>query len=378
MYFDLVADPGMNYTVNRAIADGAATRRLEEARAIAPSLTDFDRWYEAWLDLAKRAEKQERWIDAAHYYHQAEFYLRAGDLRNALYDDFSRVFARGMQGVEGYERIEVPYENGVLPGFRLPATNEKATIVAHGGYDSFIEEWLPFIQPLTEQGYTVIAFDGPGQGGALRHGIYLTAEWEKPAAAVLDHFNLDAVDWVGASCGGYMALRAAAFEPRIKHVVALPATYWGMDMLLKQLTPGQQARLVSLFHAGDREGAEALLAEQSDPAKNSNTNLPWAVTQGMHITGTTNPWDLLVHLSEASLDGILHRVTQDVLLTEGEHDHLFPTGTRIHQIMGQLTNAQSVTTRTFTAREGGEQHCQVGNAAVARTQLGLWLNQFHD
>jgi homoserine acetyltransferase len=84
----------------------------------------------------------------------------------------------------------------------------------------------------------------------------------------------------------------------------------------------------------------------------------------MHITGTSNPWDLMVHLAQNSLDGILHHVTQDVLLTEGEHDHLFPTG-RMHQIMEQLTNAQTVTTRLFTAREGGEQHCQVGNAAVA-------------
>ena len=46
--------------------------------------------------------------------------------------------------------------------------------------------------------------------------------WEKPAKAILDHFHLDAVDWLGASCGGYLALRAAAFEPRIKHVISLP------------------------------------------------------------------------------------------------------------------------------------------------------------
>ena len=36
--------------------------------------------------------------------------------------------------------------------------------------------------------------------------------------------RLAEVDWLGASCGGYLALRAAAFEPRIKHVIAFPAT----------------------------------------------------------------------------------------------------------------------------------------------------------
>lgn len=235
---------------------------------------------------------------------------------------------------------------------------------------------MPFVQPMTERGYTIVAFDGPGQGGALRHGIFYTAEWEKPAAAVLDHLGLDAVDWVGASCGGYLALRAAAFEPRIKHVVALPATYWGLDMLLNQLTPGQRARLVTLFEAGRRDEAEALLAAQSNPARNSNTNLRWAVAQGMHITGTTRPWDLLVHLNEHTLDGVLHRITQDVLLTEGEHDHLFPTE-RLHEVMDGLVCASTVSTRMFTAREGGEQHCQVGNAAIARDALVHWLDQFH-
>ena len=377
MYFDLVADPAMNYTLNRAVADGEAKERLEEARSIAPRLTDFDAWYTAWLELAKKAEGTQRWIDAAHYYHQAEFYLPAGDIRNGLYDDFFRVFAKGMEGVSGYERIEVPYEGGVLPGFRLAAAKEKATIVAHGGYDSFIEEWLPFVQPLTELGYTIIAFDGPGQGGACRHGIYLTYEWEKPARAVLDHFKLDAVDWIGASCGGYMALRAAAFEPRIQHVVAFPATYWGLDMLLHQLSPGQAARLVSLYRAGRRDDVEAFLAEQSDRNVNSNTNVAWSLTQGMHITGTTTHWDLLVSLDQHNLDGILPMVTQDVLLTEGEHDHIFPSE-RMHRIMDELVCAHTVTTRMFTAREGGEQHCQVGASTVARNEIVRWLNQFHD
>jgi hypothetical protein len=53
-----------------------------------------------------------------------------------------------------------------------------------------------------------------------------------------------------------------------------------------------------------------------------------------------------------------------VPLTEGEHDHLFFTG-RVQRIM-DATNVHSVTTRLFTAREGGEQNFQVGNSALAR------------
>jgi pimeloyl-ACP methyl ester carboxylesterase len=57
------------------------------------------------------------------------------------------------------------------------------------------------LRPLTEVGFTVIAFDGPGQGGALRQGIFFTPPWEQPAKAVLDHFKLEQVDWLGASWG---------------------------------------------------------------------------------------------------------------------------------------------------------------------------------
>lgn len=218
----------------------------------------------------------------------------------------------------------------------------------------------------------MIGFDGPGQGGALRQGIFFDHAWEKPAKAVLDYFKLDHVDWLGASCGGYLSLRAAAFEPRIQHVVSLPATYWGIDMMLKQMAPGQDNRLVSLFKAGDRKGVEALVAEQ----RTASISLNWCITQGMHITGMKTPFDCLTALSEHSLEGVLHNVKQDVLLTEGEDDHLFNTAW-LYRIMRELVCAHSVTARIFTAREGAEQHCQVGNSALAREEIVRWLSRFY-
>lgn len=372
-YFHLLADPHMNYTLNRPLADGEATARIAEAKALAPKIKDIDTWTATFLEAAKRAESEERWLDAAAYYHQVEFFLPAGDLRNSYYDDFARTHALGMEGVKDYERINVPYLGGNLPGFRLPAKGkEVSTFIFHGGYDSFVEEFYPFLKPLTEVGFTVIGFDGPGQGGALRQGIFFEHAWEKPAKAVLDYFKLDEVNWLGASCGGYLALRAAAFEPRIKHIISFPATYWGLDMTLKQIAPGQDKRLVSLFKAGDRKGVEALVAEQ----RTASISLNWCITQGMHITGTKTPFDCLTALSQHSLDGVLQNVKQDVLLTEGEDDHLFNTEW-LYRIMGELVCARSVTARIFTAREGAEQHCQVGNSALAREEMVRWLTRFY-
>ena len=372
-FMQMLPDVGMNYTFNRPLLDGESPARLKELSAIAPRIKDYDSWHTVWLEVARKAEAEKRWSDAASYYHGAEFYLPAGDARNALYDDFARNWARAMQGVAGYERFEVPYPGGHLPGFRLQAKGkERATFVFNGGYDSFVEEFYTFLLPLTDLGFTVVAFDGPGQGGALRQGIYFEHAWEKPAKALLDYFELDAVDWLGASCGGYLSIRAAAFEPRIKHIISMPTSYSGLDMTLKQMRPGKAQELISFFKAGNRKATEALVAEERLPS----SVFDWCVTQGMHITGTKTPFDFLTAIAKHSLEGILHNVKQDILLTEGEQDHLFNVEW-LYRTMRELVCAQSVTARIFTAREGAEQHCQLGNTAVARDEIVNWLARFY-
>ncbi len=267
----------------------------------------------------------------------------------------------------------MPYPGGHLPGFRLQAKGrERSTLIFTGGYDSFVEEFYNFLLPLTDLGFTVIALDGPGQGGALRQGIYLDHAWEKPAKAVLDYFELDSVEWLGASCGGYMSIRAAAFEPRIKHIISMPTLYSGLDMTLKQMRPGKAQELMSLFRAGDRAGTEAVVASERLPS----SVFEWCMVQGMHITGTKTPFDFLTAIAQSSLDGILHNVKQDIVLTEGEQDQLFTVGW-IHRTMRELVCARSVTARIFTAREGAEQHCQLGNSATARTEIVNWLRRFY-
>jgi len=130
--------------------------------------------------------------------------------------------------------------------------------------------------------------------------------------------------------------------------------------------------LISLFKAGDRQGTEALVAEQRTPS----SVFDWCITQGMHITGTLTPFDFLIAIAQHSLDGILHNVKQDILLTEGEQDHLFDVDW-LYRTMRELVCAHSVTARIFTAREGAEQHCQVGNSALAREEIVRWLGRFY-
>src|SRR5262245_1702970 len=97
-FMHMLPDPGMNYTFNRPLLDGTSPARLKELSAIAPRIKDYDSWHNVWLEVAKKAEAEKRYLDAASYYHGAEFYLPAGDVRNGLYDDFARNWAPGMKG----------------------------------------------------------------------------------------------------------------------------------------------------------------------------------------------------------------------------------------------------------------------------------------
>ena len=120
------------------------------------------------------------------------------------------------------ERISVPYGNNHLHGFRLtPTIPTKGIILIHGGFDSYSEEFYTLGAAMCEYGYEVIMFDGPGQGSTLMfEKVPMTYEWEKPVAAVLDYIKAENVTLIGMSLGGYLALRAASLEPRIKRVRA--------------------------------------------------------------------------------------------------------------------------------------------------------------
>ena len=96
-FIHILPDPGMNYTFNRPLLDGTSPPRLKELTAIAPRIKDYDSWYTVWLEVAKKAETEKRYLDAASYYHGGEFYLPAGDARNGLYDDFARNWALAMR-----------------------------------------------------------------------------------------------------------------------------------------------------------------------------------------------------------------------------------------------------------------------------------------
>lgn len=86
------------------------------------------------------------------------------------------------------------------------------------------------------RGYHVLAFEGPGQGEALREqNLYFRHDWEKVVTPVVDYLvsrvEVDParIALIGYSFGGYLAPRAAAFEQRLAACVANGGIYSFFD-----------------------------------------------------------------------------------------------------------------------------------------------------
>jgi pimeloyl-ACP methyl ester carboxylesterase len=383
-------DPSINFELNRWL--GALPE--VEVRAAAPRIASLDDWKTVMLEHAERAEADagpapvevggfasatdhERWcarIRAAAFYHRAaEFFLDVEDPdHDRVYRRFVELFDRSVEGVP-HRRERVSFEGGFLPAIVLPSRADgppRSTLLFHGGFDSLQEELFDWALVFADAGHDVVLFEGPGQGAALRdHGLVMRPDWERPVTAVLDHFALERATILGISLGGYLAPRAAAFEPRIDRVVVCDVLDDFFDCFTARAGEPLARALTDLLAAGARAQANALL----ERVMSESPATGWAIRHGMHVAGAADPYEFLLWLREMNTGSFSARITQDVLLLAGADDHIVP----LHQLWRQaqaLRNARSLTTRVFTAAEHAGSHCQIGNVGLALDVIRAWLD----
>ena len=167
------------------------------------------------------------------------------------------------------------------------------TIILHGGYDSFKEELYSTMRYLASDGYDVINFDVPWMSGSptAADGGF-DYRWEKIIGAILDHYDIEDVALIGVSYGGWLAITAAAFEPRVTRVVASSVSidvnqYEGR---LAQFIAGFARRRMRTF------ANNQILKEMASDAQTA-----WFFDHLMHVTGRTTPLEAADVLAEINV-----------------------------------------------------------------------------
>ncbi|MGI6084739.1 MAG: alpha/beta hydrolase family protein [Acetivibrionales bacterium] len=368
-YFHFHDDIGLNFQFNRALINQCPMDEMMEA---AQRISKYSDVKKVMKDLAEKALSEGRTLNAAFYYRFAEFFCFSDkDEKKRLYDVFITLFYKALER-DNIERHEIKYDNGFLKAIRVECNyQKKGTVVVHGGGDSFIEEFYLSVRGLVNEGFEVILFEGPGQGEPLqKYNLKMTHEWEKPTKEILDYYKLDNVTLIGISLGGYFALRAAAFEKRIKRVVAWDVVYdffkciTGREGMLKY-------HLVNLLVSLNIKCLVNAIARRQMKDKDIEK---WIYNQMMYAYGVDTIFDYMKTLKRYNTKNISQMITQDVLLLAGSEDHIIPL--RMYELQyNALKNSRSVEGRIFKREEHASNHCQVGNINLALNYIIDWIKK---
>jgi len=364
-YHDFCKDKAFNFQMNRFYSMGYA--RLEDMQDIGNRIESFDDWKKEMINLAEISVSEDRLWNAAYYYRAAEFFIKEEDPEKDL---LYKKFIVNFQTVTASDKIEyfkIPYNESFIYTLRLlpESSIRKGTIVLHGGFDSFKEELYSIMLYLYNNNYEVITFETPWMGESRKNNIMgLDIEWEKQISNILDHYNLNDVTLIGFSMGGWLSLRAAAFEPRISRVIASSVSF---DV--NQYNGKMAQKMASLFFTRWRNFTNKSIKRKMK----KDLYYEWFVNHLMYTTNKKTPveaFDVLMQFSEKNLHSEL--VKQDVMILTGKQDHAVPF--KMHQMqVDALINAKSVTDKVYTKKTTGEHHCQIGNIKMSLDDMIEWI-----
>lgn len=356
----------------------ATANRIEEG--------NIDSWWQHWNASAERIRSaaeysasnahfesaRDAYLRASNYFRTAEFFLRRETDRErarTTWENSVNAFdAAAELAGPTWKRVEIPFE-GITLGGRLYTVDDsnvpRPTLLFCGGFDSTLEElYFSGAAAALRHGWNCLTFVGPGQGSALReHGLPFRPDWESIVTPVVDvatelpDVKTDAMALMGMSLGGYLAPRAAAFESRLKAVVAFDGVYDA-----GRLVDALEHTIPNFVTAGD----DAVYA-----AMESDIGTDWLIRNGLWTMRADTPTELFSLLRDYSLVDVAPRVSMPSLVLEAENDHFAP---------GQPADLFDALTGTkkfirFTSEEGAEEHCHMGALALFHQRLFDWLDE---
>lgn len=277
---------------------------------ITNSVEHWDDWCQAWSEcgamharMGEQAEAWEHYESAAQHYFQAAisyhfgkylFVHRPQELR-AAHDHVVAYYQRALPYFDyPGEHVAIPYEGGVtMYGIlRKPWHIPKPPVVILvPGLDSVKEELHIYGNDFLRRGMAVLAIDGPGQG-EMEFELPLRPEYEVPVHHAINYLetrpdvNSRRVGLMGVSFGGQFAVRAAAFEPRLKAAIENCGPY-NQSLNFKNRPSISRATMV-------------------------------------HRLKVANEEEAIRRLQQFNLEGVAEKVTCPLLVIQGRRDRLVP------------------------------------------------------
>ena len=368
---------------------------LGEVLVTADAITSGDEasWHRAWKATAQRlhatgdkARAGGHWVSARETLLRASNYYRtAADflLDNPATDPEMTVLSAGQRDTFAaaaalfdapVEAVSIPYEGTTLPAYLFLADGSGAarpTIIYTSGYDSTREEsWFVIAAAALRRGYNVLAYDGPGQGAALREQkLLMRPDWEAVITPVVDYaltrpeVATGQIVLFGYSLGGYLVARAAAFEHRVAALILDDGIYDFHAAFAGSLPPF----IGSWIADGRDDDATTVLTMLMAVS----IQLRWGLRNGMWVFGAGSFADLIRKVKAYTIDGIADQITAPTLIMDPESDKFLKGQPEL--VHKALTGAPT-TLVTLTSADGAGEHTHAGALGRAHPVIFDWLD----
>ncbi|MFH1836846.1 MAG: alpha/beta fold hydrolase [Candidatus Omnitrophota bacterium] len=351
---------------------------------------DIQSWYDEWLktgdrlyDLAEKMERsgdvissREAYFRASNYYRAAGFYMCSKtDMAKSLksWGKSRESFKKAIRTLPDIESVSIPYEKTVLPGYFIKAENtgkQLPLLIVHTGFDGTGEElYFEVGKACKERGYNCLIFEGPGQGEVIRQQkLPYRYDWEKVVEPVIDYaltrsdVDSNNIALMGISMGGYLAPRAAAFEPRLRACIANGGVFSISENMLKSF-PKEVSELLNK----DPEKFNSVMEDQMK----EDITTKWFFENGMWTFQAKSPADLMQKLKKYTLKDVVKQIKCDMLVIDAEDDMFFKDQPR--ELYDALDCPKDYI--LFTGEQTAQAHCQMGAIAISNEVIFNWLDK---
>jgi len=371
-----------------------------EIRAVAEAVGDGDdgACHAAWNAAAERLTAEAETARRRGHDHSArDLHLRASALHGAslhvlygapvdprLLAAFRKqiaAFDEGLAlGAHPVRPQRIPFGDVGMPAYLVPAAGRererRPLIIFNNGYDGTVTDmYFASAVAASRRGYHSLLFDGPGQGAMLyEHGVPLRPDWETVVAAVIDFavaqpvVDPKRIVLSGWSLGGHLAPRAASAERRIAALVADPATWSIADGFREVIV---RSFGVAPAAARDLGALDQAVLDRAETFIRGNRELAWKVVQrGFWVHGVSTLRDYLASTELFTMTGRAELIRCPTLLTAAEGDSLSAgVGAFFERLRCPKTLLR------FTAAEGADGHCEMGNRSLLNRRVLDWLDE---